>query len=159
MGFRSWIALGTVFGTILVPKMGPWNLKNRALPAAGAVFFTFFGFAFDIDFGPQLGAILAQLGTHKRSQIASNGGRGGLRNLIDFGVHFGCVLGRLGRPNLGAKTAPRRPWMRPGPRKKGAKRGSKCGSVLEPVPDPIFDRFWGGFWRVLGSILGPVSVR
>ena len=44
MGLRSHIAPGAIFGTILVPKVGPWNLKNRALPAAGGVFFHFFRF-------------------------------------------------------------------------------------------------------------------
>ena len=70
-------------------------------------------------------------------------------------THFGSVLGRFGRPILGAKLAPRRPQMRAGPRKMRAKKASKCDSVLEHVSDPILDRFWAGFWRVLGSILEP----
>ena len=55
---RGLLMADGLFETVLVPKMGPWNLKNRALPAAGAVFFTFRGFAFRVAFGPQLEAIL-----------------------------------------------------------------------------------------------------
>ena len=51
MDLRPHIALGAVFGAILVPNLDPWNLKNRALPAAGAVFFTFWRFGFGVGFG------------------------------------------------------------------------------------------------------------
>ena len=102
---------------------------------------------------PNLGPFWSQVGPQNGARSVQDGGREGLRNSIDFGIDLGGVLGRSGRPNLEAKTAPGRPQTCPGARKKDAKRGPKYDSGLEPVSDPILDRFWEGLWGVWGPIL------
>ena len=145
MKSRLHIALGTVFGAFLVPNLGPWNLKNRALPAAGAVFFTFWRFGFGVGLGPQLGAILAQLWAPKRSQVGPKWGSEGPSKFGRFWPPFLMRFGPLLGGNLAAKTGPGRPKRRPGRLKKSAKKGPKCDSVLDPVSDPILGRFWDDF--------------
>ena len=150
MGLRCYIALGTVFGTILVPKMGPWNLENRALPAAGAVFFTFRGFAFRVAFGPQLEAILAQPGLQNEAKMASKWGSKWPPKSDRFGAPFWTRFGPLLGSNLGAKTAPDAPRNA----KNGCRMGSQVRFRLGTRFGPHFGSILEWFLEGLGSILG-----
>ena len=159
MGFRSWIALGTVFEAILVPKIPPWNLKNRALPAAGAVFFTFRGFAFRVAFGPQLEAILGQLGLQTGAKMASKWGSKWPPKSDRFGAPFWTRFGPLLGSNLGAKTAPDAPRNA----KNGCKMGSqvrfRLGTRFGPHFGSILGWFLEGFRVDFGLDLGGVGGR